>query len=166
MNTAFRFWDSDLQKITVNKPAFLAALLSEFESALSRDSSIDPDTDSSKKAVFLWMDHLLTSKTWSPQRSAVNMKDMFEKLMESCLLTPSLWTHHLCKLLLDIGDAGFHRDWINQYQASVGDDFDDTEMQDAVGSIKSPQDQSMELPQKCGWQPYDGVWTPRPIGQL
>src|ERR1700760_4788367 len=100
MKTAFRFWDGDLQEIASKRPDFYSCLLLEFQEALLKQNSLEPDSDTRKMAIHMWMEHLLVSPLWSQRNSAVDVQELYDQLMDACLISPNSWTQKLSKLLL------------------------------------------------------------------
>lgn len=169
MATAFRFWDSDLlllaaqlQRTVRPNTLFCNHLLLAFQSSLVEDSVLVPETDPGKRCTFLWIEHLLTSGTWKSHQEVAHARETYEQLMESCLGCPGFWTHKVMKLLLDAGDQDFRRRWTRSCRASGA-------AVDLADSDTPPEDVEDTVAidvVEGSWRPYQGIWTPRPIGQL
>jgi hypothetical protein len=166
MNTAFRFWNANLQDMSAKMPRLYRLLLLELQDSLARPNNLDPETDTGKQAIYMWIENLLLSPSWLQFRSTINMNDIYAQLIESNLLSPTVWTHRLSKVLLENSNDAFRQDWKSQYQASIGNLDTEGAIQEADDSPLFQAESTNQHQQNGGWRPYEGVWTPRPIGQL
>src|SRR5699024_7398657 len=62
---AFSTWDTILKELTRRQPGFLTALVDEMANALFTPREIDLKADPYGEAIYMWLDHILTSASWA-----------------------------------------------------------------------------------------------------
>lgn len=174
MDAAYLIWDVLLQRIADVHSGFYGALVMALVKDLCSWTSVEPEQDVEKRAMFHWIEHLIIAKTWSAWRtSSFAQEDIRSDIMEECLLVPSVWTSRLSKLLLDNGSEKFRQDWspffdtsdLQPVETQSHDLSKEVDMLDSDKTdLSNPVQQKDALTKQGGWKRWQGEWTPRPIG--
>jgi len=68
MDRAFSPLDGILMEISRHRSHFLTVLLEEMTRSLASPGSLDPKTEPYREAMYVWVEHILTSNTWATVR--------------------------------------------------------------------------------------------------
>ena len=92
-NFLLQTWDPVLQTLVLRHTGFLQMLSDELFEQLVIPFADDAAMGASKEAVFLWLEHIYTSKDW---RRAFRQGGLDEfRMVSSCLQVPHQWTLRL-----------------------------------------------------------------------
>lgn len=99
---AFSTWDTILKELSRHQPGFLTALVDELANSLLTPREIDLTADPYGEAVYMWLDHILTSASWATLSSRYIS---VEYIIAFCKEDRGYWTGRL-RLLVEKRSKG------------------------------------------------------------
>ncbi|KAL2011451.1 hypothetical protein VTN00DRAFT_4169 [Thermoascus crustaceus] len=151
LDDVFSRWDPLLQTITDGHPSFLTILTDEMVHALASPSRSDLRTDPYVGGVYMWLDHILRSKTWKANRRHLSL----HYILASCHDNPNHWTERLSKQLQkEPRDSDMLDIKISLKGRSAADD---------INMDATPQHDGSEALNAYGWEVSDS-WNNKAMG--
>ncbi|KAJ5690128.1 hypothetical protein N7462_004520 [Penicillium macrosclerotiorum] len=152
MNAVFKKWDPILQKVTNNQPTFLMLLSEELVHDLVLDPVRDSLTDPRAEALFLWLEHLLTSSSWGSQQSFCPRG----YILSICSENPTHWAKMLS------GELQKQKSFCEKLSID-GSMSKDQKNGSSKANIHTSPDNIAEKLWEHGWGPVE-KWDSRPLG--
>ena len=154
MNRHIKAWEGLLKSISTHQRAFLPLLVEEMLFQIVSPSELNTSTDTHREALLRWLEHLATDQGWASSRKKFGVDGSI--IISTCFQCPNLWTTRLLDSLLahdSFGRIGaIHRQRQTMSEPLSVDEEAHTGINDTL------------VPQLGGWQPVQGIWTPKPIG--
>lgn len=151
LDSTFSKWDSVLESISEGHPAFLAVLTEEMVNEIAGPDDSDVRNDPYKEGIYMWLDHILQTKTWEIHRRRLPLA----YLLATCEDNLNHWTKSLMTLLRNAsGDVDIPR-----IRESSPDENSATDAEMVPDSLGDDWDELKAY----GWESLD-KWTSRPLG--
>lgn len=153
MDDAFSRWDPLLQTISDGHLSFLTVLTDEMVDVLASPGHSDVKTDPHVEGVYMWLDHILKSKTWKASRRHLSLC----YIVAVCHDNPNHWTERLNEQLQkEPHDSDVLNIKFTPKSRSAADHVEATD-------TTSRQDGSEDVLNEYGWEVSDR-WNNKAIG--
>ena len=168
MDRAFSTWDGILMEISRRQSHFLMVLLEEMARSLASPGSLDPETEPHREAMYVWVEHILTSDTWATVRRRYLSSGF---IVAMCHHSPGHLTDRLLSLLENLPDDPNKDEKTSGSRSSMitatrGEEASDLESDAATGSQPDhpgKDDDDLAVLRNYGWNINDN-WKFKPIG--
>lgn len=153
LDDAFSRWDPLLQTISDGHLSFLTVLTDEMVDVLASPGHSDVKTDPHVEGVYMWLDHILKSKTWKASRRHLSLC----YIVAVCHDNPNHWTERLNEQLQkEPHDSDVLNIKFPPKSRSAADHVEATD-------TTSRQDGSEDVLNEYGWEVSDR-WNNKAIG--
>ena len=155
MNRHIKIWEGLLKSISTHQRPFLPLLVEEMLFHLVSPSELDTSTDTHREALLRWLEYLATDQGWAASRKKFGLDGSI--IISTCFQCPNVWTARLLESLL--AHVSFSRiAAIHKNQQSTSES--------RLIEEKTHTGIDTQAASAGGWQPVQGIWTPKAIGLI
>ncbi|KAF2806506.1 Las1-domain-containing protein [Mytilinidion resinicola] len=159
MDGAYLIWDKLLVQLHTHQVGFLSILLAQMVDYLGEPSTQHVSYEPTKDALFEWIIHLLSQKSWKASLGKSQIT-LTEEVLAKCLLSVTTWTTKLAEALVTKGDKSLQKGWMPLVDIAQGRICADAR------SNCPPTKDTEAPPARKGWTRCRGLWPQSAIGAL
>ena len=156
MPSLYETWDPLLKSVSAHQKPFLFLLVQEMISHLVTPSKLDVATDTHRKIITMWLEHMFTEDDWIVPRKRSGVDG--STVVPSCVQCPNVWTARLLEALLS-------QQAFQQFKVIYNKQITSSAPYQVTESDSLVKERTM-IKEPGGWQIMQGPWTPRPIGLI